>query len=578
MPISARTDDRPKASPNKRRLTRSFELQDSGDRSLWLYAHGFGEHQIEIGRLREGGSQEAGLSDQGDRPVLTDTAILLPSNTHEGDERHFGNAVVAHAVGHLRYSEPASPVGARVPMMVAMLSLLEDVRVERLMVQEFPGLRRLWGRFYPAAERVREMGLTFDGLVARLSFALHNREYVDPHHWVEKGRRLIDDMGADFADIARFRDVASVLAGDLGQMRVRFDPQSYRVWPEFRDDNTYLWSFDDEEAVSAVVEVHGNRAQGVPEAAGGGDQRSEDSGSLYEPQRVELMYPEWNYATEVLRNDWVRVLEGPPLVTTDETVVPISLGKRTASALVHYQREIFSRRLRRQAEGDDLDLDALVNHVATWKSRRDSDSRVFTTPARRVREASVLLLLDLSKSTARVEGNAGRMLLDLEREASILAIETLDSAHTRIAVHGFASNGRSEVRYVRFKDFGQQFEESYRKRLWKVQPAWSTRMGAALRHAGGHIEREVIRTKTIILVTDGEPSDIDVFDRRYLIEDARHAVDELAVRGVKIQCINVDPGAHAEVSEIFGWRHCLTLQRGERVLDALPNLLSKSVA
>jgi nitric oxide reductase NorD protein len=501
---------------------------------------------------------------------------LLPSRPCAGD-RLFENAAVAHAVGHLRYSKPGVPVEANVPLMVAVLSLLEDFRIERLMAQEFPGLRKVWGRFYPSTNELLEKGLTFETLVARLSFAVQDPNYVDPHHWVEKGRRLVDDICTDVSNDTRFREVATVLASDLGQMRVRIDPQSYRVWPDFRDDNTYLWNFEDREAVFALIEARGAQAQGVPEAAGDGEKHTEDEGAFYEAKRIERTYPEWNYATEVLRKDWVRVLEGPPLMTSNETAVPISIGKRTASSTVHYHRELHFRRLRRQAEGDDIDLDALVNHVVARKSQQESDNRVFTRPGRRVRDASVLLLLDLSKSTSRKLAHTGSTLLDVERQASMVAIDALDSAHVRIGLHGFASNGRSEVRYVRFKDFGQQFDASQRNHLWMIEPAWSTRMGAALRHAGDHIEREVIRTKTIILVTDGEPSDIDVFDRRYLIEDARHAVDELAARGVKIQCLNVDPRAHAEVRQIFGWRHCLTLERGERITDALPNLLSRSV-
>ena len=34
-------------------------------------------------------------------------------------------------------------------------------------------------------------------------------------------------------------------------------------------------------------------------------------------------------------------------------------------------------------------------------------------------------------------------------------------------------------------------------------------------------------TAGYLIVTDGEPSDVDVAERRYLVEDARHAVQEL---------------------------------------------------
>src|SRR5207245_11527117 len=68
--------------------------------------------------------------------------------------------------------------------------------------------------------------------------------YTDPYHLVSKGRELFDACGDGLEDAAPFNEVAGILANDLGQMRVRFDPQRYRVEPAYRDDNTFLWDFD----------------------------------------------------------------------------------------------------------------------------------------------------------------------------------------------------------------------------------------------------------------------------------------------------------------------------------------------
>jgi nitric oxide reductase activation protein len=186
--------------------------------------------------------------------------------------------------------------------------------------------------------------------------------------------------------------------------------------------------------------------------------------------------------------------------------------------------------------------------------------------------------LDLSASTGRQIDGTGRTFLDYEREAAEQAIAVFDSDHSRIALHGFASNGRAELRYLRLKDFGSPYSDEHRLRLQELQPAWSTRFGAALRHAGECLAAEKNQSKTIILVTDGEPSDIDVFDPRYLVEDARNAVDMLATHGVRAQCISVEPKAHSAICEIFGRQNCVSIERTTRLVDILPSVLARAVA
>ena len=65
-----------------------------------------------------------------------------------------------------------------------------------------------------------------------------------------------------------------------------------------------------------------------------------------------------------------------------------------------------------------------------------------------------------------------------------------------------------------------------------MQGGLSTRMGAALRHAASFLFKQPEQKKLILLVTDGEPADIDVRDPQYLRHDTKKAVEELATRGV----------------------------------------------
>ena len=97
----------------------------------------------------------------------------------------------------------------------------------------------------------------------------------------------------------------------------------------------------------------------------------------------------------------------------------------------------------------------------------------------------------------------------------------------------------------------------------------STRMGAALRHAGHLLSERRAARKLIVLVTDGAPHDIDVHDRWYLALDAKRAVEEQRRAGIATFCVSLDPGADAYVMRIFGAGNYLVLDHLRRLPEKL---------
>jgi nitric oxide reductase NorD protein len=74
------------------------------------------------------------------------------------------------------------------------------------------------------------------------------------------------------------------------------------------------------------------------------------------------------------------------------------------------------------------------------------------------------------------------------------------------------------------------------------------------------------------LLTDGEPSDIDCPDPKYLIEDARRAVQSLAGRGIDVFCVALGRGHEESLDRVFGRRNLLHIDRIERLPEHLPLL------
>ncbi len=189
-----------------------------------------------------------------------------------------------------------------------------------------------------------------------------------------------------------------------------------------------------------------------------------------------------------------------------------------------------------------------------------------TTPARRA--LAVLVLVDVSGSTdARVDG--GRQVIDVEREAVLLAAGALDALGDAYAVVTFSSRGARDVRVATLKGFAERDAALFRRRVSAVRPGANTRLGAALRHATALLARQPAGHRLLLVVSDGRPNDADGYTGHAAVEDARQAVLEARAQGVVPFCLTVDREAPAYVAPVFGAAGYAVLRVAERLPDAL---------
>jgi hypothetical protein len=537
-------------------------------------------------------------SNKGKRVSIVDGTIRMPPafEVFPGqDSVALYRAAAAHAAAHLVYSTQRFPRRALRPIQVALVSLIEDARVERLAMQEMPGLRKLWQPFHVALPSFVITGVS---LMARLARALMDEAYEDDNPFVAKGRQMFGEAATRLTDPSISREIGNLLGNDLGQMRVQFNFKTYLIEPVYRDDNFFLWDLgdaqpqrsDDQEVIDQAVNLSPSES-GEPAdmemEKGDGEITESGTAQLEMPGPDEqaaidaalsrrYRYDEWDYLIGMDRPAWCTLLEkvaprGDPraieevLRRNEETV------NRLTSMIkaVQIQRPL---RLKKQLEGDRLDIDACIGAMVDMRSGRAPDPRVQQRLVRNSRDLDALLLLDLSQSTNDWVPSAQSSVLNLAKEATVLVAHAMDKLGDNFAIHGFDSNGRHDVEYYRFKEFDEPYGEDARARLAGMKGQLSTRMGTALRHAGHFLRNRRAAQKLILLLTDGEPHDIDVHDKRYLMFDAKRAVEDQRRYGIATFCLSLDHKADEYVARIFGHRNYLVLDELRRLPEKLPSL------
>jgi len=516
------------------------------------------------------------------RPVLTPSHLLLPDDytALDGHDRYrIYRAAVAHAVAHLRYSTPGLPVQALKPMSIAMVSAIEDARVERLLVRDYPGVQGWFLEFLRRGVRPQE--LDFSALVGRMNLALMDTHYQDDNYWVNKARRLFEAQAVDLHDYAAFRRLASILANDLGQMRVPFRIPSYLVPEVYRDDNSFLWDFNGATTPPEPVDLQAmgpSPQQQRPESALPDEWTAETPATETEIGRHT--YPEWDHRLHLMRTDWCTVIEKLPAWQgrrATSSLVETGVAGMPPVALPRSRRLSRNRRVRRQLEGEDIDLNAAIEVMIDQRLDLSPDPRLFMRAGNEDRMSSVLVLLDLSESTNDCAGDRMQSILDIEKKAALLLAQAVIHCGDRIAVHGFSSNTRAEVNYYRLLEFGAPLDTNSTGRILSVPGRYSTRMGAALRHATTQLAHEGGEHRAILLITDGAPSDVDVYEPQYLVEDARAAVHESRRCGVQIFCVALDPQADPYVRNIFGWNNYRIVDEPDSLQAHLSSLYARLV-
>ena len=473
-------------------------------------------------------------------------------------------AVLAHMAGHRQWTTPQIADNWS-PFQRMAVEFFEDARIDLLACRVYPGLRRILLALHP---HPREGDCDEAGTSClRFRLAMMSRALLDPDHGyvdpllretVASFHALVADGPSDTPAVARLAlawVTASRRPGDQAA-RVHFDDTVV----DYRDDNRGMWRFiedgDEEESFDR------RPTQDAPEALDGLPPRH---------------YPEWDADSASYRPDWVTVYEalhpsGDPARIDALLARHAPLARRLAR-LFDQLKPQERVRLRYQEEGSELDLDVALRAYVDRCAGSRPDPRINVRHRPDGRDIAVLLLLDLSESLNDPAGTTGQSILELSREAVSLLGWAIERLGDPFAIGAFRSHTRHEVRYQHIKGFSEHWGDAVKARVAAMEAGWSTRMGAAMRHAANLLSGQRAQKRLLLILTDGRPSDVDVQDPKYLIDDSRRAVMELRRDGIFSYCISLDPGADAYVRDVFGGRYTV-IDQVERLPEKLPALFA----
>ena len=294
-------------------------------------------------------------------------------------------------------------------------------------------------------------------------------------------------------------------------------------------------------------------------------------------QSVGIAYPEWDHrvAAYLPAHAVVRERATP---AGDVRWVEATL-RRHAPEIAQVRRR-FERlqpqrlRLRRQVDGSDVDIDAFAEAHADGRAGCGSADRLYESVRPVRRSMAVSLLVDVSGSTDSWLAEH-RRIIDVEKEAVLLVCEALDALGDRYAVSAFSGEGPRGVVVSPIKRFQERYGDETRLRIAGLEHDRYTRMGAALRHTTAQLCRERAHHRLLLLLTDGKPNDVDVYEGRYGIEDARQAVAEARLQGVQPFCLTVDREAPAYLTRLFGPGSYAVLRRAHTLPQALVEVVRR---
>jgi nitric oxide reductase NorD protein len=310
-----------------------------------------------------------------------------------------------------------------------------------------------------------------------------------------------------------------------------------------------------------IASAAGKAGQGSPGFAG---IMPEEGAELSAP----VTYDEWDYRRSGFRRNWCIVTE-KEVPATRSTFIRNTLDSYHGHIIrLRHQFEMMRSRerfVRRQRDGDDIDLDALVESLADTAAGCPPSDRLFIRLKRDERDIAALFLVDMSNST---RGWVGKAI----KESLVLICEAMETLGDRYGIYGFSGMRRLRCEIFPIKNIEQAYNDEVRARIGSIAPREYTRMAPAIRHMTSILQDVDAKVRLLITLSDGKPEDYDDYKGEYAIEDTRHALIEAKMTGIHPFCITIDQHAHEYMAHMYGEVNYIFIDEVRKLPARMPEI------
>jgi nitric oxide reductase NorD protein len=307
---------------------------------------------------------------------------------------------------------------------------------------------------------------------------------------------------------------------------------------------------------------------GAWQPVAGGD----DAIAIETTARPDAVYDEWDYRRGAWRRAWCHLYEADGPAGEHEWVDAV---RARHSHLIRSVRRRFEalhgedKPQRRQFDGEEIDLDAQVDARADRMSGAEPSPRLFIHRRRIERSLAVMFMVDMSGSTKG-------WVNDAERESLVLLCEAIEALGDNYAIYGFSGWTRMRCDIYRIKRFGDRYDAATRRRIAGIEARDYTRMGVAVRHLSGLLQRQNARHKLLVTLSDGRPDDYgDEYRGRYGIEDTRRALLEARERGIRSYCVTIDRHGADYLPQLYGPAHYSVIDDAKKLPQKIAGIYRK---
>ena len=269
----------------------------------------------------------------------------------------------------------------------------------------------------------------------------------------------------------------------------------------------------------------------------------------------KFIYNEWDYKIKKYKQNWCNVFEkenNKKIITNDKKNILQKIIKKYKKDIILF-KELFylimnkKSWIKKQTHGQDIDLDTVIDNYKYIEQNKFN--KIYKYKKNNNKDIAISIIFDSSLSTDGYINN--KKIIDILKKLTLILSYGINNLIKHFSVSTFYSNTRHDCKHIIIKNFTDNWQ-TVKYNISHIKPNGYTRIGPAIRHSCYNINKIKTKSKIIILLSDGKPSDYDEYEGNYGINDIKHSITEANKKNIHVKSIIIDNTPKIYFLNMFG--------------------------